>query len=76
MTTTESRHPGGQNGQKDGGVGTTVVLDTCVLLADPLHLMYLANFHVDPFTSFPERRDACPPRASENVVNELLKVLR
>jgi PhoH-like ATPase len=38
VTTTESRHPGGQNGQKDGGVGTTVVLDTCVLLADPFSL--------------------------------------
>ena len=34
MTTTESRH----SGQKDGGVGTTVVLDTCVLLADPFSL--------------------------------------
>ena len=31
MTTTESRH----SDPKDGGVGTTVVLDTCVLLADP-----------------------------------------
>ena len=31
MTTTESRH----SDQKAGGVGTTVVLDTCVLLADP-----------------------------------------
>ena len=36
MTTTEPRHPGlGDSGQTDGGVGTTVVLDTCVLLADP-----------------------------------------
>src|SRR5918996_1924814 len=36
VTTTEPRHPGLQgSGQKDGGVGTTVVLDTCVLLADP-----------------------------------------
>ncbi|HYH50469.1 MAG TPA: PhoH family protein [Acidimicrobiia bacterium] len=35
MTTTEPRHPRLQDGQKDGGVGTTVVLDTCVLLADP-----------------------------------------
>ena len=34
MTTTESRH----SDQKDGGVGTTVVLDTCVLLADPFSL--------------------------------------
>ncbi|HEV8626462.1 MAG TPA: PhoH family protein [Acidimicrobiia bacterium] len=31
MTTTEPRH----SDQKDGGVGTIVVLDTCVLLADP-----------------------------------------
>ena len=31
MTTTEPRH----SDQKDGGVGTVVVLDTCVLLADP-----------------------------------------
>jgi PhoH-like ATPase len=31
VTTTESRH----SDRKDGGVGTTVVLDTCVLLADP-----------------------------------------
>lgn len=31
MTTTEPRPAD----QKDGGVGTTVVLDTCVLLADP-----------------------------------------
>ena len=31
MTTTESRH----SDRKEGGVGTTVVLDTCVLLADP-----------------------------------------
>lgn len=36
MTTTEPRHPGlPDSGQTDGGVGTTVVLDTCVLLADP-----------------------------------------
>src|SRR5437588_69712 len=36
VTTTEPRHPGLQDpGQQDGGVGTTVVLDTCVLLADP-----------------------------------------
>src|ERR687891_1672959 len=36
VTTTEPRHPRlGEAGQKDGGVGTTVVLDTCVLLADP-----------------------------------------
>ena len=35
MTTTEPRHPRLQAGQKDGGVGATVVLDTCVLLADP-----------------------------------------
>ena len=36
MTTTEPRHPRlGDAGQKDGGVGATVVLDTCVLLADP-----------------------------------------
>src|SRR5258705_6233335 len=34
VTTTESRH----SDQKDGGVGTTVVLDTCVLLADPFSL--------------------------------------
>ncbi|MDQ1492661.1 MAG: PhoH-like ATPase [Actinomycetota bacterium] len=39
MTTTESRPPGGQSsGPTDGGVGTTVVLDTCVLLADPFSL--------------------------------------
>jgi PhoH-like ATPase len=31
VTTTEPRH----SDHKDGGVGTTVVLDTCVLLADP-----------------------------------------
>jgi PhoH-like ATPase len=31
VTTTESRH----SNPKAGGVGTTVVLDTCVLLADP-----------------------------------------
>jgi len=36
VTTTEPRHPGlPDSGQTDGGVGTTVVLDTCVLLADP-----------------------------------------
>jgi PhoH-like ATPase len=36
VTTTEPRHPRlGDTGQKDGGVGATVVLDTCVLLADP-----------------------------------------
>jgi PhoH-like ATPase len=35
VTTTEPRQPRLQDGQKDGGVGTTVVLDTCVLLADP-----------------------------------------
>jgi PhoH-like ATPase len=39
VTTTESRHPGGQNpGPTDEGVGATVVLDTCVLLADPFSL--------------------------------------
>ncbi len=36
MTTTEPRHPGlPDSGRAEGGVGTTVVLDTCVLLADP-----------------------------------------
>src|SRR5581483_6910694 len=36
VTTTEPRHPGlPDSGHTDGGVGTTVVLDTCVLLADP-----------------------------------------
>lgn len=36
MTTTEPRHPDlAATGRKDGGVGATVVLDTCVLLADP-----------------------------------------
>ena len=36
MTTTEPRHPGlPGSAETDGGVGTTVVLDTCVLLADP-----------------------------------------
>ncbi|HVW34479.1 MAG TPA: PIN domain-containing protein, partial [Acidimicrobiia bacterium] len=36
MTTTDARHPNGQQaGPQEGGVGTTVVLDTCVLLADP-----------------------------------------
>jgi PhoH-like ATPase len=36
VTTTEPRHPRlGDSGQTDGSVGATVVLDTCVLLADP-----------------------------------------
>jgi PhoH-like ATPase len=35
VTTTEPRHPRLPDDPKEGGVGTTVVLDTCVLLADP-----------------------------------------
>jgi Xaa-Pro aminopeptidase len=30
-------------------VGNEIVGE-CILLSDPLHLMYLANFHVDPFS--------------------------
>src|SRR5437763_3382149 len=78
VTTTEPRRPGLQDpGQKDGGVGTTVVLDTCVLLADPDSLYAFGDADiVIPLTVIEEldghkNRPDDVGRAARHVVRDL-----